>query len=71
MDKGFTYSVGTCEDCGKQRFTSRKKAKANAHMRHPGVKFTVYACGEYFHYGHTPYSIAKGYVSRGQFGRTA
>lgn len=64
--------IGRCPDqrCGKLCFTSRKKAKRYLHKRIPGDKMTVYKCQynpEYFHFGHTPYPVARGFSQRGTY----
>lgn len=60
--------VGTCPDCGKQRFGTRKAAKNFMKRKHPVLGpyqyMSTYQCGEYWHYGHTPYEIARGFRPR-------
>ncbi len=60
----FINPVGTCDDCGKLRFKSRKQAKVYMHNRFPKERMSVYRCGGYFHFGHTPYGVARGYQER-------
>jgi len=58
------YSVGSCPKCGKQCFTSRKAARAHWRKRLPQEQMSVYQCGQYFHYGHMPYSVQRGLTPR-------
>lgn len=64
-----TQSVGTCHECGKQSFVTRKAARAFMKAKNPTrgdyEYMTVYRCGEYWHYGHTPYEVARGQRQRG------
>lgn len=61
-------SVGTCQECGKQCFVSRKAARR--YMKHwnpPRGRYqymSVYKCGDYWHYGHTPYEVARSLRAR-------
>lgn len=57
-------AVGTCPDCGKLRFLTRKSARAHLRKRKYKEHVSVYPCGEFYHFGHTPYVIRKGYVDR-------
>lgn len=67
--RGKADSVGTCE-CGKQSFVSRKAARAYMKKWNPASGtyeyMSVYRCGSYWHYGHTPYQVARGYKARGE-----
>jgi hypothetical protein len=63
---GSRVNSGTCPECGKQRFLSRKGARDHAKRELRGIKFAVYPCGEYWHYGHAPYSVRRGYMSRSE-----
>jgi hypothetical protein len=56
--------VGVCGVCGKLSFLSRKAARANMRKVHPGESMQVYTCGIYFHYGHSPYVVSRGVISR-------
>lgn len=60
--------VGTCS-CGKQSFVTRKAARAYMKKwnppKGPYEYMSTYRCGEYWHYGHTPYEIARGHRGRG------
>lgn len=57
--------VGTCEECGKQCFPTRKAARGYMkRKRTDGEALSVYRCGEYFHFGHTPYMVARGAQQR-------
>lgn len=58
------YGVGKCPDCGKIRFRTRKAAKSRARQRCPGEQISVYRCGDFFHWGHTPYGIKRGFRER-------
>ena len=57
-------SVGKCATCGKQCFITRKAAKAFMNRKFPNEKMTTYRCGDYFHFGHTPYGIKRGIQDR-------
>ena len=56
--------VGECPLDGKLRFLSRKAARAWMRKTHPGESMTVYECETYFHYGHAPYVVTRGVISR-------
>lgn len=56
-------NLGACPDCGKLRYTSRRGAKAASKV-HPGQHLSAYPCGEYWHYGHPPRSVMRGYADR-------
>ena len=60
----FIAPIGTCPDCGKLRFTSRKKTKQYMHNRFPKERMSVYRCGAYFHFGHTPWGVKRGVQDR-------
>lgn len=53
-----------CPDCGKRRFNSRKAARKAARTIKPGEQMGVYRCGDYWHFGHTPYVVARGVIDR-------
>ena len=53
-----------CEDCGKLRYLSRKAARLAARRGHPGESMSTYRCGDYWHIGHTPYAIKRGFKER-------
>lgn len=43
----------TCADCGKQSFPTRAAAWKLARLARRGMaEVQVYACGQYFHWGH-------------------
>jgi hypothetical protein len=56
--------VGKCVTCGKLRFKSRKAAKKYVILRFPNDRMSVYRCGNYFHFGHTPRAVNKGAKAR-------
>ena len=58
------HPVGVCSDSGKLVFKSRKDARAYSKNALPGERFSVYACGDHWHYGHKPYSVKRGMVAR-------
>lgn len=64
MKSSHAAPVGECPTCGKLRFLSRKAARANARKAHPDQKMQVYECGEYYHYGHSPYIVMRGVIGR-------
>ena len=54
-----------CPDCGKRRYLTRKAAKAAMRRLSAGDPYvSVYRCGEYFHFGHQPYSVRRGFEDR-------
>jgi hypothetical protein len=55
--------IGTCPDCGKQRYASRKTAR-HAARRQSRAALSAYPCGAYWHIGHLPRVIAQGDASR-------
>ena len=61
---GWPRSIGTCPDCGKQRYTSRATAKQAARAHHPDSHMSVYQCGRWWHYGKLPSVIARGITDR-------
>ena len=61
--------VGTCNYCGKRCFRSRKDAKTYAKTKNPTAHWSVYQCGEYWHFGHMPKPIQSGKMSRSTYGR--
>lgn len=56
-------SVGTCPDCGKQRFSSRAEAKRIA-RQYRSTRLSAYRCGDYWHLGELPPEIRRGTSSR-------
>ncbi len=64
MKREYGQQVGTCDTCGKQRYINRKAAKKAMTTAHPGAQLSVYRCGEYYHYGHTPYGVKRGWQDR-------
>jgi hypothetical protein len=52
--------MGKCDVCGKNKFESRKQAKQYIRRRFPKQHMSVYRCGNYYHFGHTPWKIKKG-----------
>lgn len=58
-------AIGDCPLCGKLRYTSKKNAKATAKEQHPTEHLSVYPCGNYWHLGHLPYSVQRGWNPRG------
>lgn len=56
--------VGRCPDCGKQSFITRKAARAVLRAKFKHESMTIYRCGDYFHFGHTPGPIKRGNVDR-------
>lgn len=41
--------LGDCPVCGKQMFTSKANARANAVILYPGDRMRVYPCSGWFH----------------------
>jgi hypothetical protein len=58
------FHVGRCSTCGKLRFTSRKTAKKFMYSHFGKDRMTIYRCGGYYHFGHTPYRIRRGFSER-------
>lgn len=60
-------SVGTCPDCGKQRYTSKADAKANGRriMRRRN-RLHPYKCGGYWYIGRMPAPVKAGKITRDQ-----
>lgn len=63
----YIHPIGRCSDCGKLRFENRKATKKYINKRFPGDHMTIYKCGEYFHFGHTPYGIKRGTTDRRKY----
>lgn len=63
----YAAPIGTCSDCGKLCFASRKKARQYMNQRFPQAKMSVYRCGAYFHFGHTPWAVKRGVVGRDEW----
>lgn len=57
-------SIGTCPECGKQTFKTRKAAKRALNAIHPGSGMSVYPCGDGYHYGHLSARVKSGDVDR-------
>lgn len=49
----FIPSAGTCPDCGKRRWLTRKDARKAMRRMHDKT-LQVYQCGDYWHLGHPP-----------------
>jgi len=47
-------SIGTCPDCGKKRYATRKDARRAARAFHRTESLRAYRCGDWHHYGHSP-----------------
>lgn len=56
--------VCVCPRCGKNCFVRRKDAKKWSRGRLPGQNWSVYRCGEYWHYGHKPEAMRSGAKTR-------
>lgn len=56
-------AAGECA-CGKLRYTSRKRARAAARVKHPGMHLAAYRCGPYWHLGHLPQAAKCGLRAR-------
>lgn len=63
-DQHYNEPVGECKKCGKMCFPTRKAARHYKKKRFPQASMTIYKCGEYFHFGHTPYGIKRGITDR-------
>ena len=59
-----SYAVGNCHECGKRCFITRKGARGYIRKSFPGRSFTIYRCGEYWHYGHISYEVKRGTKQR-------
>lgn len=44
-----TLTVGTCPDCGKACYTSRRMARRAARGMFPGTHHRAVPCGQYWH----------------------
>lgn len=58
--RGGPFKLGTCPDCGKWRYKSRKAARSANRAFHPDDTMSVYECGNYWHYGHPPVDRWRG-----------
>jgi hypothetical protein len=61
-------SVGVCPDCGKQRYETKRDAKAHSRRikgRRSG-RLHPYKCGGYWHFGHMPARVTAGDKTRNQ-----
>ena len=48
-------AVGTCPNCGKVQYPTRRAARKAARELHPGEPgLRAYPCGAYWHFGHMP-----------------
>lgn len=56
--------TGSCPDCGKRSFTTRKAAKKAARRIGDGDHMSAYRCGGYWHIGHLPTAIIRGHLTR-------
>lgn len=64
---GFSTGVGVCPTCGKRSYTDKARAKRAARqMRGRLGRLQVYPCGAYWHLGHAPKGLIRGYLSRQQ-----
>ena len=61
--------VGTCHTCGKLCFLTRKDARMYLRKSFPGEKMSIYPCGDYYHFGHTPWGIKRGITDRRSWNR--
>ena len=59
--------IGTCRECGKLCWTSKKNAKSAAKREHPSERLAVYRCGQWWHYGHLTRAIQRGIAQRGSY----
>lgn len=56
--------VGTCRNCGKKCYLTRKAARRDARRILPGEHLNAYQCGPYWHLGHLPVPVARGAEGR-------
>lgn len=68
MKRNYVGSVGLCT-CGKQRYPSRRTAKAAARLRHPGDRLAAYRCGPFWHVGHLSETVTRGFLARDDYYR--
>lgn len=60
-----------CPECGKRCYLTRKAAKAAMRRFSRGeANVSVYRCGDYFHFGHQPYSVRRGFEDRNTWRRS-
>lgn len=59
-----TRPVGTCSECGKQSYTSKRNAKNAAKALYPGQHKAPYECNGYWHYGSPPQAAMAGMMGR-------
>ena len=52
--------VGTCPDCRKYQFETRRAARRAARSLYPGDVMRAYQCGQWWHIGHTPAAVRRG-----------
>lgn len=62
--------VRTCDACGKRCFVSRKDARKYSRTQMPGNNWSIYKCGEYWHYGHKPADMKSGKRTRADYDST-
>jgi hypothetical protein len=63
--KRYAVPVGRCQTCGKLSFLTSRLAKEWMKKKFPKTKMSVYPCGDYYHFGHTPYGVKRGFQPRG------
>lgn len=61
---GTRHAGHYCTTCGKVCYLSRKAAKKVLKKKFHGEKMIAYQCGEYWHLGHEPYGIHRGFQRR-------
>lgn len=56
MAINFKSGYGTCQECGKELYRTRKEAKRHAKRNHPNKVLDAYYCpfGNGYHYGNLP-----------------
>lgn len=55
-----SLATGTCLDCGKRAYLSRRDAKQAARALHPDVALRPYQCGRWWHVGRTRDWVRRG-----------
>jgi hypothetical protein len=53
-----------CSTCGKRRYRTRKAAKLALRKLNTSDSMSVYRCGEFWHFGHTPWQVRRGVTAR-------
>ena len=56
--------IGTCPDCGKARWRTRRQAVQAAQRIYPGQHMSPYQCGDFWHLGHLPRIVRSGDLAR-------